>query len=304
MNDFLTKIFIKDYKDVKNPQVRHKYCILSSVIGCIANILLFTIKIIIGFMSNSISIIADAFNNLTDVSTSIILYIVSKLSSKPADKKHPFGHGRLEYISSLIISFFIIMIGLDFIEISIKKITNPEPINTKIGIIITLVITIIIKLWLAFFNRYLAKQTSSTTLKSIATDSLSDSLATFGTVISLIVTYFFNVSIDGYVGVVVAIFIIYAGYSIAKETITILIGTTADPQLIEDVKNIITEYDLISGVHEIAIHNYGPNRMIGTAHAEISMACNLFEAHKAIDDAEKEIKNRLNVEIVIHADPL
>lgn len=304
MTNFMIKLFIKDYKNVNNPKVRELYNVLSSYVGVISNILLFIVKFIIGIFSNSVSIMADSFNNLSDIVTSVLFFIVSKLSVKPADKEHPFGHERIEYISGLIMSFVIITIGLNFIKLSIQKIITPSEINSNLIILIILSLTVGVKLWLSFFYKRLSNLINSINLKAISIDSLTDSIATFGTVLSVVVAYTLGYSIDGYIGIIVSLFIIYSGYSIAKETIDMLIGKAIDPSKIEEIKESILENELICGVHEIVIHSYGPTKYLGSAHVEIKEGCDIIKAHNCADRVEKNIKSTMNIDIVIHIDPI
>lgn len=304
MTNLLIKLFIKSKDDMNNNEIRHKYGILGGVVGIICNFLLFILKIIAGLLTSSIAIMADAFNNFSDVASSIITIIGFKMINKPADKEHPFGHGRVEYISGLIISMIIIMMGLEFIKSSIEHIITHE-ITTLSTISITiLIISIILKLWMSIFNKKLGKIINSSTMKAISMDSLVDVVATSTTLICLIISYYTNLSLDGYAGVVVASFIIYTGYSMLKETLNPLLGSPPDMNFVKKIEDFVLSYNEILGIHDLIVHNYGANRVIVTLHAEVLWDINLITIHEIVDNIERTLKKDLDCEVVIHIDPI
>lgn len=301
---FIVSHFVKDHANVDDKNVREKYGILSGIIGIIVNLILFIIQIILGVLTNSIAIIANAINNLTDVTSSLVTIISFKLSSKPADKEHPFGHGRIEYISALIISFLILAVGFEFVKSSFQRILHPEPLKFSLITLIIMIIAIPLKLWLSYFNKSLGKLIDSSTIQATATDSLNDAAILIGLVISILVSYFTHISIDGYVGMIIAVFIIISGISFIKETLNPLLGEAPDPKLVEEIRAGVLSYDYISGVHDLIIHNYGPGRSMASLHAEVPCNMSIMKIHDVIDTAEKELSKKLNMFIVIHMDPI
>lgn len=296
--------FIKNHDDISNKSVRESYGILSSIIGLIVNFILFLIELSIGIILNSISVIADAFHDLADVSSSLVTLIGFKISNKPADKKHPFGHGRIEYLSSLLVSAIILAVGFQFIKSSFLRILHPEETKFNLISFIIIMVAIPLKLWLSHFNKSIGKKINSSALSAAGADALNDVFILSGVIISLLVWEFLHISVDGYVGVVVAFFIIHSGYSIMKETINPLLGQAPDPTLVKNIKELAIKYDLIIGVHDLIIHNYGPTRSMASFHAEVPYNVPIMKIHAEIDKAEKEISEKLNIFIVIHMDPV
>ncbi|MFL0248924.1 cation diffusion facilitator family transporter [Clostridium neuense] len=296
--------FIKNYDDISNKKVRENYGILSSIMGLIVNFILFLIELSIGVVLNSIAVIADAFHNLADVSSSLVTLIGFKLSNKPADKNHPFGHGRVEYLSSLLVSAIILMVGFEFIKSSFSRILHPEETKFNLISFIIIIIAIPLKLWLSHFNKYIGQKIKSSALSAVGADALNDVFILSGVIISLLVWRFFHISVDGYVGVIVAIFIMLSGFSIMKSTINPLLGQAPDPTLVKNIKQLAIKYDLIIGVHDLIIHNYGPTRSMASFHAEVPYNVPIMKIHDEIDMAEKEISEKLNMLIVIHMDPV
>ena len=301
---FIVSHFIKNYENINDKNVREKYGILSGIIGIIVNLILCSVQIILGLVTNSIAIIANAINNLTDVTSSLVTLVSFKLASKPADKEHPFGHGRIEYISALIVSFLILAVGFEFVKSSFQRILHPEPLNFNLITLIIMLIAIPLKLWLSHFNKSLGKLIDSSTLQATGTDSLNDAIILIGLVISILVSYFAHISIDGYVGMIIAIFIIISGISFIKETLNPLLGEAPDLKLVEEIKNSVLSYDYISGVHDLIIHNYGPGRSMASLHAEVPCNIPIMKIHDVIDTAEKELSEKLNMFIVMHMDPI
>lgn len=296
--------FIKNYDNISDKKVRENYGILSSIVGLIVNLILFLVELSIGLILNSISVIADAFHDLADVSSSLVTLIGFKLSNKPADKKHPFGHGRIEYLSSLLVSAIILAVGFQFIKSSFLRILHPEETKFNLISFIIIMIAIPLKLWLSHFNKYIGKKINSSALSAAGADALNDVFILSGVIISLLVWEFLHISVDGYVGVIVAFFIIHSGYSIMKETINPLLGQAPDPTLVKNIKKLAMKYDLIIGVHDLIIHNYGPTRSMASFHAEVPYNVPIMKIHDEIDKAEKEISEKLSIFIVIHMDPI
>ncbi|WP_326910479.1 cation diffusion facilitator family transporter [Sedimentibacter sp. MB31-C6] len=304
MTDFIVKKFIKDYDNIKSSEVRTSYGKLGSLVGIIANFILSLSKIATGTLFNSISITADGVNNLSDAGSSIVSLIGFKISAKPADKDHPFGHARLEYITGLIIGFIILLLGFELIKSSINKIIHPEATKFSILMIIVLIFSIVIKLWLSYFNGNLADRISSTTMKATALDSRNDVIATSAVLVSVIITKFTGFEIDGYMGTLVALFIIYSGISILKDILNPLLGEMPDEELIQSIENKILEYEGIINIHDLVVHNYGPNRYFATVHAEVDAKEDILKSHDLIDNIERDFSNDLNINLVIHLDPI
>ncbi|QBD88125.1 cation transporter [Clostridium tetani] len=304
MSKFLVKTFVKNYKNIDDTKVRNSYGFLGSIVGIISNMILFIVKIVVGILSNSISVTADAFNNLSDVASSVITLIGFKLSSKPADKEHPFGHGRIEYISALVVSFMVILVGFEFVKTSYNRIVNPVDINFQIIPFILIVLSIFTKVWLSRFNKYIGDSINSSALQASSFDALSDVITSSCVALSLILSMWISFPIDGYIGIVVSLFIMYSGYTLIKETLNPLLGEAADPQLVKDITEETLNYPYIGGVHDLIVHNYGPGRCLASIHAEVPDNISIVDIHEIIDKAEKEISEKLNLELVIHMDPI
>ena len=303
MTKILIKLFIKD-KDVKNLEVRNKYAMLSSITGIVLNILLSIFKLIVGLISNSISIVSDAVNNITDAGSSVVTMIGFKMSQKKVDKNHPWGHGRMEYISAFIVDILIILVGFELLRTSIEKIFNPElPLIGNVTIII-LVASILAKLWLFFFYKKIAKTIDSAAIKGNAYDSISDVISTTAVLISAIVARVFEISIDGYISFLVSIFILYTGAKAIKEIIDILLGSSPDPEFVKEIEEFVKNYDLVVGIHDMMIHDYGPGRKIISFHAEVPADINIGKAHDVIDKIEQDIFEKYNCITTIHMDPI
>ena len=304
LSKFLVNTFIKDNNNTKEKKVRNKFGVLGGAVGIVVNLILVAIKVSVGLITGSIAITADGFNNLSDAASSIITIAGFKLSNMPADKEHPFGHGRIEYISSLIVSFLVILVGLEFVKSSAIRIFNPSKVDFEIIPFILLIVSILLKLWLAGFNRYIGNKIDSKALKAAAVDSLGDVFASTCVSISFLASKFTNFPIDGYVGVVVALIIVYSGVSLVKETLNPLLGEAPDPELVKELESLILSYPHISGIHDLIIHNYGPGRCMASVHAEIPSDMDIMEIHNIIDKAEREISQKLELYLVIHMDPI
>lgn len=304
MTSFLIKIFIKDYENIKDVQIRKKYGELGSFVGIISNVLLFVIKIIIGIAINSVAIMADSFNNLSDSLSSIITLLGFKMGAKPPDEEHPFGHGRIEYISGFIVSFIIMLIGFDFLKTSFLKAMTPESINFTFISIIILIFTILVKIWQSIFNKKLGNMIQSTSLIATGIDSRNDALVTTSTIISLIIFRFSGINLDGIFGIIVSIFLIYSGISLAKQTLSPLLGEGLDKNTNIKIKEIVMSFDGVIGLHDILVHNYGPNKSICSMHVEIPYTFDLQNAHELVDDIEKMLRKKLDLYATIHIDPV
>ncbi len=304
MTNLLFRLFIKDYENVSSEQVRESYGVLGSIMGICLNVLLSIIKMCAGAISFSIAVFADAFNNLSDALSSIITLIGFKMSSKPADKQHPYGHGRIEYISALFVAIIILYMGIELVRTSFDKIFNAEPIiYTPISVLI-LSISIIVKLWMFFFNHKIGTKISSQSIIASAKDSLSDSVATLAVLISIIVFKFTGLSLDGYIGIVVAGFILFCGYQTIRDALSPLLGQPPSRELVDEIHKIVLAHEGIIGIHDLIIHNYGPTRFMLSLHAEVSASDDVIVLHDTIDLLEKELSSRFKCDAVIHMDPI
>lgn len=304
MIKFLIKKFIKNADQTQDCKVRESYGVLSGSLGILCNIFLFILKLTIGLMMNSVAILSDAFNNLSDTGSSIVAVVGAKLSNIDADNEHPFGHGRFEYIASLIISFIIMMVGVELFRESFKKIINPEPIKYNVVLIIILVASILIKIWMYSYNMYISKLISSNVNKAAALDSLNDVIATTAVTLTAVLGSRVSIPLDGIAGVIVSMLIIFTGYSIAKDTVNILLGMSPSEEMTNKIIEIIKENEMIIGAHDLRVHDYGPGRIVGSVHTEILDINDLVKAHSVIDIIEKRIYKELGIDIVIHIDPI
>ena len=304
MIKFLIHKFISKNVNSNDPSIRMRLGMLSGIVGIICNLLLSTSKFFAGILTSSIAVMADAFNNLSDAISSIVTLICFKASNNPADKDHPFGYGRIEYISGFIVSIAIIFMGIEFTKSSIEKIFSPEVVTSGIVPIIILISSMIIKLWLGAFNKKIGDIMDSTAVKATAFDSLGDAIITLTLLIGMIITYFTGISIDAYLGIGVAIFIIYTGIKMLKETMNPLLGPSPAPELIKEIKEIVNMFPDVLGIHELVVHNYGPGRSSISFHAEVSANKNIMDLHDSIDELEKTLKNKFKCQAIIHMDPI
>lgn len=304
ITDYLIKTFVKDNEKVDNIKVRNAYGNLAGAIGIIVNVLLFAIKLSVGLLAGSVAVMADAFNNLSDAASSIITIIGFKLANKPADAEHPFGHGRIEYISALIVSFLVMLVGLQFVKSSLERITNPATVKFEVIPFLLLLVSIFFKLWLSKFNKSIGHRINSSALKAAATDALGDVFTSSTVVISFLLAKFTQFPLDGYIGVFVACAIIYSGYGLIKETLNPLLGEAPDPVLVSNISDMVMSYENINGIHDLVVHNYGPGRIMASIHAEIPSDIDVMTIHHIIDTAEREISKKLNIYLVIHMDPI
>ena len=304
MIKLLTKLFIKDHENVANAAVRRAYGTMCSLYGIFLNLLLFAGKYFAGVISGSVAITADAFNNLSDAGSSIITLLGFAIAGKKPDLDHPFGHGRAEYLAGLALSAVIILMGFELAKSSFDKILHPEPINTGLLPALILVCSILVKFYMCLYNRSVGKKINSAAMQATAVDSLSDSVATTVVLLSMGIAYFFHVNIDGYAGLLVAVFIIYAGFNAAKDTVSPLLGQAPDPEFLQQIADIVTAHPEVVGIHDLVVHDYGPGRIMVSLHAEVRGDGDIFALHDAIDTAETELKDRLGCIATIHMDPI
>ena len=304
MTEHLVRRFIKDHENTENAQVRTAYGVLASVVGICCNLVLFAAKLMIGIMAHSISVMADAFNNLSDAASSIISFVGVKMAQKPADEDHPFGHGRIEYISAFIVAFIVIQVGFSLFKNSIGKIRNPQDmVFSQISMVI-LLLSIGVKFWMGMFNRTLGKRIHSTMMMATAADSLGDVAATGATMVSLVVFGIWGVNIDGVIGLAVSVAVMIAGINIAKDTLAPLIGEAIDPKVYREIKEFVEQYEGIVGTHDLIVHNYGPSKSMASIHAEVPSDENIEVSHEIVDTIERECLKKLGIFLVIHMDPV
>ncbi len=304
MAEFLLKTFVKNYQETENTEVRKNVGFLSSITGIICNIFLFITKYIMGTFSNSIAIISDAFNNLSDCLSCIITFVSYKLAAQPADRDHPFGHGRIEYLSSLIIAVIIMLVGFSFLKTSFGKILHPGVITFSFITVISQLISIIVKIWMSSFNKHLAAKYNSSIMLATSKDSLNDSYITLVTLSSLFLSLVTTLPVDGIIGCLVSILILKTGYEIIKDTVDTLIGTKADEEVVQAITDLVLSYDDIIGIHDLIVHNYGPGKLICSLHAEVDSRREMLEVHDTIDLIEKQLYEKLNIMASIHMDPI
>ena len=306
MTKFFFKTFVKGYRDGEknSPEVRRACGSAVSIVGIIANILLAAFKMLAGILSGAISITADAMNNLSDAGSQVVSFISFKISGKPADRDHPFGHARIEYVASMIVSFLVLLVGFELMTDSVGKIFNPEPTTYNALVIIILVASIAVKLWLFVFGRSAAKKINSEVVKAAATDSLSDAIATSAVLASIIICRVTDFDTDGYMGVIVAVIVMIAGIKILNETKNSILGSAPEPELIDEIVRITREYPEALGIHDMVVHNYGPGNTIASFHVEVDGMENVFHTHDVIDTIEKRLFLELSVRATVHMDPI
>lgn len=304
MLSLLSKIFIRNRADTSSPEVRSTYGTLCGIMGIILNIVLFGIKLLAGLLSGAISIMADAFNNLTDAGSSVITLIGFRMSGQKPDKDHPFGHGRIEYISGLIVSMLIILVGFELGKTSLEKIITPEPVEFSIVALIILICSVIVKAYMAFYNFSIGKKIASAAMRATAQDSLNDCIATGAVLICLVISRFTDFNIDAYCGLAVSGFILFSGLRAVKETMDPLLGTPPSEEFIKEIEGIVYSYEGVEGIHDLIVHDYGPGRTMISLHAEVPANADLLETHDMIDNIEKELREKLNCDAVIHMDPI
>lgn len=304
MTNLLLKTFIKNHTDIQNSSVRTAYGKLAGIVGIVCNLVLFTAKIIIGTLSGSVSITADAFNNLSDASSSIINLLGFKLSEKPADAEHPYGHGRYEYLSALSVAVLIILIGFELLKTSFNKIINPVSVNFSWALTIVLIFSIITKLWMSVFNKKLGKAIKSNALIATSQDSRNDVIATFAVLLAAIVSEFSNLELDGWIGMGVAIFILISGFGLIKSTIDPMLGSAPDKEFVKTIRDRIMNYEGVLGVHDLIIHDYGPCRQFASVHVEMAAEEDVLASHDVIDNIEFDFLNDMGLNMIVHYDPI
>ena len=300
----LVRLFIKDCDNVTDPAVREKYGILSGAVGIVLNLLLSAGKLFAGLMTGSISITADAFNNLSDAGSSVVTLVGFKLAGQKADDGHPFGHGRMEYLAGLLVSLMILLVGVELGRSSIGKILRPEEVAFSLASTAILAASILVKLWMGYFNRGLGRKIGSAAMAATAADSLSDAVATAAVLAGTLVNRFAHVNIDGWVGLAVAVFILRSGWGAARDTINPLLGESPDPELVKQLRELVLSHPQVVGMHDLIIHDYGPGRRLCSFHAEVPQDADILDAHDAIDHIEREIKEKFGIETTVHMDPI
>lgn len=305
MTGLLVRLFVKNHDQVDDPKVRGAYGTMAGLVGIVCNLLLFAAKLLIGTISGSVSITADAVNNLSDASSSIVTSIGFRLAQKPEDDEHPYGHARIEYLTGLAVAALILVIGFQLAKSSISKILHPEAVEFSIALVVVLLLSIAVKLWMALFNRTLGKKIDSVSLIATAADSRNDVISTSAVLIAAIVAHFSGLNLDGYIGLLVALFILYSAVGIAKDTISPLLGEPADPELVQLVKHEVLDYDdRILGVHDLMVHDYGPGQTFASIHVEVDRNGDVLEMHDIIDNIERHLLEDYRIHLTIHYDPV
>ena len=304
MTNWLIRRFVREPDNTADPDVRYAYGRLAGGAGIAANILLFAVKLLAGILAGSLSIIADGFNNLSDAGSSVVTLIGFKLSSAPPDEKHPFGHGRMEYLSALAVAAMIMIAGFELFTSAVDKILHPTPTEVNLLTLVILAAAIAVKLWMALFFRRVGERIDSESLKASAADSRNDVLCTGVVFVTSLLSLWLPVSIDGYVGVAVALFVLWAGFSVMRETVSPLLGQAPEEALVADVKRTVMAYDGVVGVHDLMIHNYGPGRMVMSLHAEVPCQADILQSHDLIDRIERDMQEKYRAVVCIHMDPV
>lgn len=303
MIKFLVKIFIKHYEKTSDPEVRKAYGIFSGVLGIFLNVLLFAVKLVTGFIVNSIAIISDAFNNLTDSASSVVTIFGANWSSKPPDKEHPYGHGRMEYIASLVVAFIIFTVGLQLFTESAKKIIRPEQVEINAVALAILILSVFIKIWMYSYNQYIGRTINSTLNKAAAKDSLNDVIATTGVITGTIIGTHVDFPVDGMLGLAISLLIMYTGFGTAKDSVYFLLGPSPDPEISSKIEKIVAESPIIRHCHDLHIHDYGPGKQMASMHVVVPPRLSVEKAHAHVHKMEERIKKELGIDIVIHIDP-
>lgn len=304
MFSLIAKKVIKNYKDTTHPDVREKYGILCSILSIFCNGFMVVFKLLFGFITNSVAIQADGFNNLSDMGSNLATLFGFKMAGKHPDSDHPYGHGRYEYITGLIIAFLILLVAFSSLQESVMKIINPEKLNFQVGAVIVLIISILMKLWMASFNKSAGQLIESTSLKAAAQDSLNDVLTTFATLISLCFALFTDLPVDGVIGAIVSLFVLKSGIDIFRDTVDPLLGQAPDKELVDEIYKYVMSFDKVIGIHDFMMHDYGPGRKYMTFHAEVDSRENIMEIHDEIDLIERELLEKFNILTTIHMDPI
>ena len=307
MTDLLSRIFIKNHRNTSDVRVRSAYGTLVSMVGIILNVILFAAKFLVGTLFGSVSITADAVNNLSDAGSQIISLVSFRISAKPADREHPFGHARIEYVTSMIVSFLILLIGIELLKESVSKILSPAPPERSWVAVAVLGGSILVKLWLGLFNKQIGKRIDSSVMRATATDCLSDALSTTAVLISSLILLLFptvTLNLDAYMGVIVAVLILVAGLKILNETKNSILGEAPDDEIVEMINNTVAKYEGAIGIHDLIVHNYGPGHVIAALHIEVDGKVDIFVSHDMIDNIERDLRKNCGIEATIHMDPV
>lgn len=304
MTEFLLRRFIKNHENVQDTRVREQYGMLSGGVGIVCNAMLFTLKLVIGLVTRSIAVTADAFNNLSDCMSSLVSVVCFKVSGKAPDSRHPFGYGRTEYIAGLAVSFLILMVGFEFLKSSVSRILSPVPVAWNGALLVILAASMLVKLWLGMFNRKLGKRIQSPTLLATMQDSINDVVTTSVVVLGMVASRFTALPVDGFVGMLVALFVLWSGVKIARDTLSPLLGQAADPEIAQSIEKLVLDMEGIVGVHDLIIHNYGVGRSLASLHVEVPDDVDLVAIHEVVDEAEKLVWRKTGVYLVIHMDPI
>lgn len=304
MTKTLIRLFVRDAENTRDVRVRERYGVLSGAVGIACNVLLFALKLVIGLLTGSISIAADAFNNLSDGLSCLISIVGFKVAGKEPDAKHPFGYGRTEYIAGLVVSFIIVLVGFEFLKTSVERILHPAPVAFSWVLMAILAVSMLVKLWMGAFNVQIGWRIDSPVLMAAGQDSRNDVITTGVVMIGMIAGRFTPLPVDGYIGVLVALFIVWAGIGIARDTVAPLLGEAADPEIAEHIGQIVMDSPYIVGVHDLIVHNYGAGRSLASLHAEVPSDSDFVAVHEVIDEAEKRVWQQTGVYVVIHMDPI
>ncbi len=304
MQNWLVKKFVHDYENVHDISVRASYGKLSGKVGIFCNAFLFAVKFIMGTISGSVSITADAVNNLSDAASSVISLIGFKMAEKPADEDHPYGHARYECLSGLTVAVMIILIGFELFKTSFDKVLHPSTVDFSIALVIVLAVSILIKLWMALFNKSLGKKINSSALEATAADSRNDVISTSAVLVAAVISHFFKINLDGYMGIAVAVFILYSGIGLVKDTLDPLLGKAPEPELVDYIQKKILSYDGVLGTHDLMIHDYGPGRKFASVHVEMAAEGDVLKSHDVIDNIERDFLSKDNLNIIVHYDPI
>ncbi|WP_343083611.1 cation diffusion facilitator family transporter [Blautia producta] len=304
MIQLLSRLFIKDHKNTDLPRVRQAYGILSGAVGIFLNIILFTGKLAAGMLSGSIAITADAFNNLSDAGSSVITLIGFKMSGQKPDPEHPFGHGRIEYISGLFVSVAVLIMAFELVKSSIGKLRSPEPVNSSPLVIAILCVSILVKMYMAYYNKSLSRKLDSAAMSATAADSLSDTVSTGVVLAATLVGRWTGILIDGWCGILVGLFIFYTGIQALRETMNPLLGQPPKEEFVKNIESLVTAHPMVKGIHDLIVHDYGPGRLMISLHAEVPANGNILQIHDEIDNIEKELQEKLNCSATIHMDPV
>ena len=296
--------FVPDNADAKSPKVRTRIGSFAGIVGIVCNVVLCAAKMLIGFLAGSVSIIADAVNNLSDAASNITSLFGFKLAGKPADRDHPYGHGRYEYLSGLIVAVLILVIGVELLKSSIEKLITPAPVEFSWVLVIVLVLAIVVKLWMMAFNAKLGKLIDSKTLIATAADSRNDAITTSAVLIAALISHFAGIELDAWMGIAVALFILWSGFGLVRDTINPLLGGPADPELVEHIEQKIMSHEGVLGIHDLMVHDYGPGRLFASVHAEVPAEMPVLQSHEIIDDIEEEFRRDDGIEVIIHLDPI